>query len=128
MAKVENELKAVPPVVHDDARGLASETAIQLLKEAGIPAYKPHRKDRPGTWALLRQLSNNWKTGDGPGIYFSPRCQYLIETIPEAPRSTLNANVIDARYDCDHGLDALGYGVRDLKTRKAKTGRVRGNS
>lgn len=127
MAKVENELKAVPPVVHDDARGLASETVIQLLREAGIPAYKPYRKDRPGTWALLRQLLNNSKTGDGPGIYFTPRCQYLIETIPEAPRSTLNPNDIDAKYDCDHGLDALGYGIRDLRTSKAKTGRIRGN-
>ncbi len=108
MAKVENELKAVPPVVHDDARSLASKTVIQLLREAGIPAYEPSRKDRPC-------------------IYLTPRCQYLIETIPEAPRSTLNPNNIDAKYNCDHGLDALGYGIRDLRTSKAKTGRIRGN-
>jgi len=127
MAKVENELKAVPPVIHDDARGLASETVIQLLREAGIPAHKPRKKDRAGTWALLRQLLNNSKTGDGPGIYFTPRCQYLIETIPEAPRSTLNPNDIDPKYDCDHGLDALGYGIRELRTNRARHGRTTGD-
>jgi len=125
MALVENELKAVPPVIHDDARGLASETVIQLLQEAGIPAHKPRKKDRPGTWALLRQLLNNSKTGDGPGIYFTPKCRYLIETIPEAPRSTLAPNDIDPKYDCDHGLDALGYGVRELKTNRARYGRIK---
>ncbi|MEO0566702.1 MAG: hypothetical protein AAF066_03150 [Pseudomonadota bacterium] len=127
MALQDNELRAVPPVIHDDARGLASETVIQLLQEAGIPAHKPRKKDRPGTWALLRQLLTNAKTGDGPGIFFTPKCQYILNTIAEAPRSSTNQNDICSKWNEDHGLDALGYGIRELKTQKARIKKMRGN-
>ena len=54
-----------PQVVMDDARGLQSETVITLLRENGISAYKPHKKDRVGHWALIRSLLSNATTGDG---------------------------------------------------------------
>ena len=127
MTKSDNDLKACPPVIMDDAKGLQSETVVQLLREGGIPAQKPYRKDRRGTWALLRQLLNNSVTGDGPGIYFTPRCEHLLRTIPEAPRGQLQPEDLDHKWAEDHHLDALGYGVRYLKTQIARTGRTTGD-
>lgn len=103
-----------PHVVMDDARGLQSETVIQLLRENGIGAHKPIKKDRVGQWTLIRSLLSNAVTGDGPGLYFTNKCPHLLETLPEAPRGTLRAEDIDPKWDRDHWCDALAYGVKDL--------------
>lgn len=103
-----------PHVVMDDARGLSSETVIQLFVENGIVAHKPLRKDRIGQWNLIRSLLSNAITGDGPGLYFTDRCPHLIETLPEAPRGTLRAEDIDPKWNRDHWLDGMAYGLRDL--------------
>ncbi|MPY74912.1 MAG: hypothetical protein GEU87_11680 [Alphaproteobacteria bacterium] len=115
-----------PQVVMDDARGLQSETVIGLLRENGIHARKPSRKDRVGQWALIRQLLANAITGDGPGLYFTPRCPHLLETLPEAPRGTLRPEDTDPKWQRDHWLDGLAYGVRDLHTRQLTGGSVIG--
>jgi hypothetical protein len=115
-----------PHVVMDDARGLQSETVIQLLRENGISAHKPYKKDRVGQWNLVRQLLSNARTGDGPGLYFTNRCPHLLETLPEAPRGTLRPEDIDPKWPRDHWLDALAYGVRDLWTNKVGSGRTIG--
>ena len=115
-----------PHVVMDDARGLQSETVIQLLRENGISAHKPYKKDRVGQWNLIRQLLSNAKTGDGPGLYFTNRCPHLLETLPEAPRGTLRPEDIDPKWPRDHWLDALAYGIRDLWGNKVGSGRVIG--
>ncbi len=112
-----------PSVVMDDARGLQSETVIQILRENGISARKPVKKDRVGQWTLIRSLLSNAVTGDGPGLYFTPRCQHLLETLPEAPRGTLRPEDIDPKWPRDHWLDALAYGVRDLWGNRATSGR-----
>lgn len=70
-----------PHIVMDDARGLASDTVIELFRENGIGAHKPIKKDRVGQWALIRQLLTNAKTGDGPGLCFTNRCPHLLETL-----------------------------------------------
>lgn len=127
MTKNDNDLRRCPPVIMDDAKGLQSETVVQLLREGGIPAQKPYRKDRRGTWTLLRQLLNNSVTGDGPGIYFTPRCEHLLRTIPEAPRGQLQPEDLDHKWREDHHLDALGYGVRFFKTQIGRTGRTTGD-
>lgn len=116
-----------PHVVMDDARGLQSETVISLLRENGIGAHKPHRKDRIGTWALINQLLHNAKTGEGgPGLFFTDRCTHLLETLPEAPRGTLRPEDVDPKWNRDHWLDALGYGVRELHGRRVTYGRALG--
>ncbi len=112
-----------PHVVMDDARGLQSETVIQLLRENGIGAHKPVRKDRVGQWTLVRSLLSNAVSGDGPGLYFTNRCPHLLETLPEAPRGTLRPEDIDPKWPRDHWLDALAYGVRDLWGSRATSGR-----
>ncbi|MBI1172494.1 hypothetical protein GC209_13940 [bacterium] len=126
MAK-RNGLRNCPQVVQDDAKGLQSETVIQLLREAGVPATKPFRKDRRGTWALMRQLLSCAVTGDGPGLYLTPACRYLATTLPEAPRGPLNPEDLDHRWSEDHALDAAGYGIRHFKTAIGKTGRTIGD-
>jgi len=115
-----------PRLVIDDARGLQSETVIQLMRENGLSAYKPRRKDRVGQWALIRQLLSNAVTGDGPGLYFTNRCPHLIETLPEAPRGTLRPEDVDPRWDRDHWLDALAYGLRDMWGNRVRVGRTSG--
>lgn len=111
-----------PRCVMDDARGLQSETVIQLLRENGIGAHKPVKKDRTGQWALIRALLSNAVSGDGPGLYLTPNCPHLIETLPEAPRGTLRAEDIDPRWDRDHWVDALAYGTRDMWGHHATSG------
>ena len=71
--------------------------------------------------AQVRQCTNA-KTGDGPGLYFTNRCPHLLETLPEAPRGTLRAEDIDPKWDRDHWVDALAYGVRDLWGNRATQG------
>lgn len=117
------------PFVCDDARSLTgSDTVIGLLQDAGLDAYKPLSKDRPGTWALVNQLLSNAKTGDGPGLFFSSRARHLIETLEEAPRDELRPEDISAKWNRDHWCDALGYLVRDLLVTGGSTqqGRVIG--
>lgn len=112
-----------PHVIMDDARGLQSETVIQLFRENGIGAHKPIRKDRVGQWTLIRSLLSNAVTGDGPGLYFTPQCSHLIETLPEAPRGTLRPEDIDPKWPRDHWLDALAYAVQDLHGQRVTSGR-----
>lgn len=113
-----------PQVVMDDARGLQSETVIELFRQAGLAAHKPYKKDRVGQWNLIRQLLANAKTGDGPGLYIAERCRHLIETLPEAPRGTLRAEDIDPKWTRDHWIDALAYGVRELHGNRITIGRL----
>jgi hypothetical protein len=115
-----------PEVVMDDARGLQSETVIQLLEENGIAAWKPFAKDRVGQWSLIRQLLSNAVTGDGPGLFFTSRCPHLIETLPEAPRGTLRPEDLDPKWNRDHWLDAGAYVIRDIWTNRVRQGRAVG--
>jgi len=115
------------PLVIDDARGLQSDTVVGIMRECGLNAQKPYRKDRIGTWNLIRELLHNSKTGaEKQGIWFTDRCHYLLETLPEAPRGTLRAEDIDPRYSKDHALDALGYGLQAMQNQYVKCGRLIG--
>ncbi len=115
------------PLVIDDARGLQSETVVGLMRECGLNAQKPQRKDRIGTWNLIRELLHNSKTGaEKQGIWFTNRCTYLLETLPEAPRGSLRAEDIDPKYNKDHALDALGYGLQFAQSAKIVCGRTIG--
>lgn len=115
-----------PSIVMDDARGLQSETVVNLFREAGLQAHKPYKKDRVGNWNLIRQLLSNAITGDGPGLYFTRNCPHLLETLPEAPRGQLRAEDIDPRWDRDHWIDALAYGVNELHGHRGRVGRTVG--
>jgi len=113
-------------LVMDDARGLQGDTVVNLMRENGINCWKPHKKDRTGTWALLNQLLHNAKTGEGQALWFTNRCPHLLETLPEAPRGTLRAEDVDPKWNRDHWIDALGYGVQDLYGNRIRCGRARG--
>ena len=105
--------KAVDTVC-DDARGLQGDTVIEMLRHNQIPAHKPFRKDRVGGWNLIRQLLEGAKLRNGPGLYITTNCRHLIATLPEAPRGTHRPEDVDPRWACDHWIDALVYGARDL--------------
>jgi len=121
-------LDYVPHTVQDDARGLGSETVIEELRRCGIPAVRPYRKDRAGTWALLRGLLSSAVRPDGrPAIWISSRCVRLVRTLPEAPRNPNRAEDVDPRWVEDHHLDALGYAIAELHGRSGiRSGRVIG--
>lgn len=121
-------LKRPPQVVMDDARGLQSDTVIKLLREEGLFARKPYKKDRVGTWALINSMLYAAKHGQPkPGLWFTADCPHLLETLPEAPRGTIRAEDVDPKWPKDHWIDAMGYGVRDFFVSRLKSGRTRGN-
>lgn len=113
-------------VTMDDARGLTGDTVCGILREMGINARKPYRKDRTGTWNLIRQLLHNATTGEGQALWITDRCPYLLQTLPEAPRGTLRPEDVDPKWACDHALDALGYGLQTMQNARVTSGRVVG--
>lgn len=119
-------LKAVPPFVQDNARGLANDTVTTLMAQAGVPCHVPS-KDRKGGWALITQLLDNATTGDGPGLYIHPSCLYLLATLPDAPANPNDPSDLDPKWDADHAVDALSYLCTFLTQRRVRRGRITGD-
>lgn len=119
-----NEVRSMWCVV-DNARGLAGsdDTVVKLFNGAGLPSTTPHKKSRTSSWALISEYLFNAITGDGPGLYFTPRVRCLLETLPEVPRGRLNAEDTDPAYKRDHWLDALAYGLKSLTFDVVKSSR-----
>lgn len=120
----EQGLKAVPAFAQDDARGLSSDTVTSLMGQAGVPCHKPH-KDRQGSFALMGQMLDAAKTGDGPGLYIHPSCRYLLATLPDAPANPSNPNDLDPRWGDDHAIDASAYATAFLGHRRGRHGTVK---
>ncbi|MEM8871073.1 MAG: hypothetical protein AAGE38_11775, partial [Pseudomonadota bacterium] len=119
-------LRAVPPFSQDNARGLAGDTVTVLMGQAGVPCHPPS-KDRKGGWALMTQLLDGAKTGDGPGLYVHPSCEYLLATLPDAPANPNAPDDLDPKWADDHACDAAQYAVSFLTQRRAKRGKVTGD-
>jgi len=117
-------LRAVPPFAQDNARGLAGDTVTVLMGQAGVPCHPPP-KDRKGGWALMTQLLDGAKTGDGPGLYVHPSCEYLLATLPDAPANPNAPDDLDPKWADDHACDAAQYAVSFLTQRRAKRGRIK---
>lgn len=117
-------LKAVPPFIQDNARGLANDTVTTLMAQAGVPCHSPS-KDRKGGWALITQLLDNATTGDGPGLFVHPSCLYLLATLPDAPANPNDPSDLDPKWDADHAVDALSYLCTFLTQRRGRRGRIR---
>lgn len=114
-------------VVTDDARGLNGDTVVRELLNCQISAHRPHRKDRVGTWTLIRSMLQAAADGsDRPALWITDRCPHLIDTLPEAPRGTLRPEDIDPKWPRDHWLDGLGYGLRELHQHRVGHGRAIG--
>jgi hypothetical protein len=93
-----------------------------------ISAHRPIRKDRVGTWTLIRSMLQAAADGsDRPALWITDRCPHLIETLPEAPRGTLRPEDIDPKWPRDHWLDGLGYGLRELHQHRVGHGRTIGH-
>lgn len=114
-------------IVTDDARGLQGDTVVNELRACQLSARRPWKKDRVGHWALVRSLLQSAVDRDGRrGLWITTGCPHLIETLPEAPRGTLRAEDLDPKWDRDHWLDALAYGLVEIHQRGTGTGRVVG--
>lgn len=86
-------------VVTDDARGLNGDTVVRELVNCQISAHRPQKKDRVGTWPLIRSMLQAAADGsDRPALWITDRCPHLIETLPEAPRGTLRPEDIDPKW------------------------------
>lgn len=101
--------KRTPLVIDDGSSPVSPDTVISLLRDAGLNADKPYKKNRVGSWTLINQMLTNAKTGQGPGLFFSSRCQHLLSTMEAAPRDDKRPEDVSAKYTQDHWLDALSY-------------------
>ena len=117
-----------PWCVIDNARGLAGadDTVVKLFNAAGLTSTTPHKKSRSSSWALISEYLANAITGDGPGLYFTPKVKCLLETLPEVPRGRLNAEDTDPAYRRDHWLDSLAYGMKSLVYEVTRSGHTVG--
>jgi hypothetical protein len=114
-------------VVTDDARGLDSETVVTEMQRCGLNAMRPNQKNRISHWALLRSMLQAAVEGDSrPAFWVTNNCPHLISTLPEAPRGTLRAEDLDPKWNEDHWLDGLAYGLRDLHGNRVISGRTIG--
>ena len=114
-----------PWCVVDNARGLAGadDTVVKLFNAAGLPSTTPAKKTRSSSWALINEYLANAITGDGPGLYFTPKVKGLLDTLPEVPRGRLNAEDTDPGYRRDQHLDSLAYGMKSLVYEVVRSGR-----
>ncbi len=117
-----------PWAIVDDARGLggAGDTVVDLMRKAGIFANKPTRKDRAGGWARIRNMLAASAHGDRPGLFFSTRAVYTVQTLLEAPRGVNRVDDICPKYNCDHFLDALNYLIANFNVGRMSVGRAVG--
>jgi hypothetical protein len=110
-----------PQGVADDSRGL-EDSLITVLRRSGVYVNRP-RKQRVAGLQAVRELLTNAAAGNGrPGLWISPRCRYLWDTLPFIERDARRPE--DVRTDGpDHGLDALRYLCAHLadRPRMAKT-------
>lgn len=117
-----NRAKRNTPVTVDDARGLMNDTVVGIFNESGLRAEKAKGKSRAGGWALMRQYLQGALDRDaGKGLWISPKCQHLIDTMQVAQRDDLRPDDISRHFKEDHALDAGVIGLKSL-VQRPKTG------
>lgn len=104
------------PWVIDDFRGMngPNDTLVNLFSEMELWAFRPRTKNRTAGWSLIRQLFNCVTDGSGPGLFISPDCPHLIETLQEIPRDDLRPDEIARRCPIDHHADSLRMGLDEI--------------
>jgi hypothetical protein len=114
-------------IVVDDYRGLGGkdDTVTGILCREGLWAVKPSRKSRLGGFSKINQMLWAAKNG-GPGLYFSPRARYLLDTLPDAPVDESNRGDISVKYRLDHAIDALNYLVQEFTVGFQVQGKIEG--
>lgn len=111
-------------VVVDDMRsGIGgAETVVGIFHEQGLRgAAKVREKNRVGGWARIRNYLDGAINGDSKGLWISPKCGALIDTMQTALRDDLRPEDLSRHLKEDHHLDALNYGVHALAS-GARTG------
>lgn len=105
--------------VVDDFRGMhgPNDTLTNILNELDVWSSRPQTKHRAAGWALIRQLFQSVTNANGPGLFITPECPHLIETLQMIPRDDLRPDEIARRCPIDHHADALRMGLDELFNR-----------
>ena len=97
-----------PSGVCDDAHGL-DDSLLKVFEKNGLYLKRPD-KQRVSGWATVKELIANARETPPrkPGLWISPRCRYLWETLPNLIRDPLRPEDLSSTGP-DHGADALRY-------------------
>lgn len=98
----------------DDAKGLKGDSVLEYFQAAGLNASKPDKKSRVEGWDIIRQHLAYTETRKGPPLYFTTEAPFTFETLGNAPRGTLNPRDLDPKWNEDHFLDGLSYGLKEV--------------
>ena len=80
------------------------------MEKAGVkwlPAVKSPGSRKDG-WEVMRQMFENARRGEGPGMYAFSHCNAFRRFVPVAPRDDDDADDIDTAFE-DHVLDESRY-------------------
>ena len=121
-----------PNLVIDDARGLQGETVIDLVRRTGFfwSVRKPKKGRRSEGWALVASMLQAAveRSNSRPHLYINRRCNYLLQTIPNANRDERDPDDwLDTKHCPDHAGDALRYLLIESRQQPAKIGRTMGH-
>jgi hypothetical protein len=121
--KIVNRCRALgvnnPSGVVDSARGLRGENLHEEMRVEGFWSLTPPKKGRRSegyaTIASMLQAAVD-KDPNRPHLYISPKCHYLLSTLPLAVRDENDPDDIADTPACpDHGIDAARYLVSEAR-------------
>jgi hypothetical protein len=88
------------------------ETIEKKMSDEGVrwtPSDKSQGSRKNGM-QLVRDMLDNARTREGPGLFFMRHCRYAIDTIPILPRDEVKIDDVDTDAE-DHCYDAIRYRV-----------------
>lgn len=96
----------------DNVRDRDTHTISEAMAAEGVTwtASDKSRGTRKIGLVLFRQLLENAKTGDGPGIYFMNHCKAALEILPSLPVDDKDPDDVDTDAE-DHLYDECRYRI-----------------
>lgn len=89
--------------------GRASQSMADQFKASGIQ-LRPAAKGRRN-WEPMKSMLANAKTSvKEPGLYFTPRADYALQTVPFIPRDARRVDELNSS-SFDHAADAIRYAL-----------------
>lgn len=115
-----NELPAPGPADNQiwNMRDPQTPTIADEMLKAGVgwTTSDKSKGSRATRLVLMRQMLNNARTGEGPGLFFMENCRAAQHLLPTLPRDPDNPDDVDTTA-ADHLYDEAGYRVLSSKYR-----------